>query len=79
MPKEGRCGALWASPMPMNTRNRKSNEADADTLREKTARQLKDSEDAAKEVADLCAKAAEKARRHHLPHAGVGSTGPAHD
>jgi hypothetical protein len=61
----------------MNKGNPKSNEAD--TLREKAARQFKDSEEAAKEVADLCAKAAEKARRHHLPNAGVGSTTPAHD
>ncbi len=40
-----------------------------ETVQEKAARQLKDSEEAAKEVADLCEKAAEKARRLHLPHA----------
>jgi hypothetical protein len=65
--------------MLMNKGNAKPNDTEADTFREKAARQLKDSEEAAKEVADLCAKAAEKARRHHLPHAGVGSTQPSHD
>ena len=45
-------------------------------LKEKAARQFKESEDAAKEVSDLCEKAAEKARRLHLPHAGVGTNAP---
>jgi len=44
--------------------------------REDAARQLKDSEAAAKEVADLCAQAAETARHFNLPHAGVGSASP---
>ena len=66
--------------MLMNQGHPKPNETEiTDTFREKAARQLKDSEKAAKEVADLCAKAADKARRHHLPHAGVDSTIPAHD
>jgi hypothetical protein len=66
--------------MFMNKGNPKSNETEeAGTLREKTARQLKDSKEAAKEVTDLCEKAAEKARRFHLPHAGVGSTTPSQD
>ena len=79
MPEEGKDGAPWTPPRLMNTGNPKPNEEEADTFRKKAARQLKDSQEAAKEVADLCAKAAEKARRHHLPNAGVGSTTPAHD
>jgi ElaB/YqjD/DUF883 family membrane-anchored ribosome-binding protein len=63
----------------MNKGNPKPHGTEADNLREKAARQLKDSEEAAKELADLCAKAAESAVRHHLPNAGVGSTTPAHD
>jgi pyrroloquinoline quinone (PQQ) biosynthesis protein C len=63
----------------MNKGNPKSSEAESASFREKAARQIKDSEEAAKEVADLCAQAAEKARRHHLPNAGVGSTTPAQD
>lgn len=42
--------------------------------REEAARQLKNSEQAAREVADLCAQAAKTARLHKVPHAGVGKT-----
>lgn len=42
--------------------------------REEAARQLRDSELAAKEVADLCAKAVDRARLAHVPHAGVGTS-----
>jgi len=62
-------------------RSSKSHTPSAETqdLKEKAARQLKESEDAAKEVSDLCAKAAEKARRLQIPHAGVGSNAPAEE
>ena len=53
--------------------------AETQRLKEKAARQLKDSEEAAKEVSDLCEKAAEKARQLHIPHAGVGLTEPAEE
>ncbi len=46
--------------------------AQADSLRAETARQLKDSQEAAKRLAELCAEAEEEARRHQVPHAGVG-------
>jgi len=47
-----------------------------EAVREEAARQFKDSELAAKDVADLCAKALDKARRSHVPHAGVGAPSP---
>jgi hypothetical protein len=47
----------------------------ADALAD-AAQQLKDSEEAARQVADLCAKATKTARLRRIPHAGVGSSLP---
>ena len=62
--------------MKNNTKPPQSAATKPKTIREEAAKQLKDSELAAKEVADLCAQALEKARRSHVPHAGVGDTQP---
>jgi hypothetical protein len=54
----------------------KKNQPGESTLsaREIAAQQLKKSEQAAKEVADLCAQASDTARLRKVPHAGVGGT-----
>jgi hypothetical protein len=44
----------------------------SEAAREAAAEQLKQSEETAKEVAELCELAADRARQHKLPHAGVG-------
>ena len=48
-------------------------EAKPEAVRQEAAQQIRDSELAAKEVTDLCEKALDKARRAHVPHAGVGA------
>lgn len=58
-----------------NPRDKPSSE----TAREAAAEQLKQSEETAKEVAELCAQAADTARLHRLPHAGVGDVGSKRD
>jgi len=61
--------------MKLNARFREL-AAEANALREQAARQFKDSEAAAKEVATLCEQAAKTARLLKLPHAGVGKLAP---
>ena len=39
---------------------------------EAVAKQRRHSRDMAKELAELCAEAADKARRHKVPHGGIG-------
>ena len=42
-------------------------------VRKETARRLEEAEAAAREVADLCARAADAARHGKVPHAGMGA------
>ena len=46
--------------------------AEAVAARREAARQLRNSEAAALDVAALCAQAVKTARLHNIPHAGVG-------
>ncbi len=50
----------------------------ATSAREEAARQIRESQAAAEDVANLCARAVNAARHHKIPHAGVGGADITH-